>query len=149
LLTLATYPELRAALGGAAAVPDFRGLFLRGLGSQNHAQENGSTVGVTSTTHVSGALGSVQGDANRNIMGEIATSDGDVEHLTFADNLQGMMQFSGAIWYSNHRKSNFGLTGGGNWGFAQFNLDSSMVVPVANENRPVNTSVRYLIRALP
>ena len=40
-----------------ANVPDVRGLFLRGYGSQTHAQNNGSTVGITSTTHSSGALG--------------------------------------------------------------------------------------------
>ena len=57
------YPELFALLGGQ--VPDLRGLFLRGYGSQVHSQNNGSTVGITSTTHSSGALGQVQGDALR------------------------------------------------------------------------------------
>jgi hypothetical protein len=74
----------------------------------------------------------------------------DNENLTVADNNAGAeTKFSGAIWYSNHRISAITGVYGDNWGFAQFNLDSSMVVPVANENRPVNTAVRYLIRALP
>ena len=59
------YPELFAVLGGQ--VPDLRGMFLRGYGSQAHAQNNGSTVGITTTTHSSGALGQVQGDALRPI----------------------------------------------------------------------------------
>jgi hypothetical protein len=35
LLTLASYPELSSALGGASAVPDLRGQFLRGVGGQS------------------------------------------------------------------------------------------------------------------
>lgn len=53
-------------------VPDYRGLFLRGRGSQVYAQDNGTTVGVTETLHASGQLGQVQGDATRGIEGSIS-----------------------------------------------------------------------------
>jgi hypothetical protein len=139
LLTLATYPELRAALGGVSAVPDFRGLFLRGFGSKSHAQENGSTIGVTSTTHSSGGLGAVQGDASRNVTGEIA-SVGQTE--------LGAYIKPNSCFYAAGQNNNVGI------GIVDSNnqllgFDASLVVPTANENRPVNTAVRYLIRALP
>jgi len=72
----AVYPELAALRGGRT--PDMRGMFLRGNGSQAHAQNNGSTVGTTTTTHESGALGQVQGDAMRNITGML---DGHVGYF--------------------------------------------------------------------
>ena len=49
------------------------GYVSRGYGSQAHPQENGTIVGVTSTTHVSGALGQVQGDAIRKIFGRFTS----------------------------------------------------------------------------
>jgi hypothetical protein len=127
------YPELLALVGGN--VPDYRGLFLRGHGSQNHAQENGSTVGVTSTTHSSGALGTVQGDANRNISGKIGTPP-----------LYRIGGSTGAFYNSDYYGT-VGSTGGLDITTVYF--DASRVVPVADENRPVNMAVTYLIRALP
>jgi hypothetical protein len=111
-------------------------LFLRGHGSQVHAQENGTTIGVTSTTHSSGPLGSAQGDATRNVQGEFGLIYGDVNHpqnLFYRSRL-GYTQ-KGLI--SGDDKTHFLI------------FDSSRVVPTDVENRPINTAVRYLIRALP
>ncbi len=44
-INASVYPELRAAYG--ATVPDFRGLFLRGYGSQSHSQNTQFLVSVT------------------------------------------------------------------------------------------------------
>ena len=123
------YPELFAVLGNS--VPDLRGLFLRGYGSQTYAQNNGSTVGITSTTHSSGALGKVQGDALRPI------TSGGIHH--FGSSGGGAFETRG---YTDQRGSNGG-------GSMMTRLDTSRVVPTANENRPVNQAVRYLIRARP
>ncbi len=123
------YPELSALIG--SQVPDLRGLFLRGYGSQAHAQNNGSTVGITTTTHSSGALGQVQGDALRPI------TSGGIHH--FGSSGGGAFETRG---YSDQRGSNGG-------GSMMTRLDTSRVVPTANENRPVNTAVRFLVRARP
>jgi hypothetical protein len=111
-------------------------MFLRGHGSQAHSQVNGSTVGVTSTNHESGALGVVQGDATRNITGDLHIDD------QFTLN-------SGAFYTSpvyNNRGADNADRDRNSMRFAR--LDISRVVPVATENRPVNVAVRYLIRAL-
>ena len=125
------YPELFALMGGK--VPDLRGLFLRGYGSQSYAQNNGSTIGVTSTTHTSGALGQVQGDAIRNIRGDI---------------------YGGVVEERNSSSGVFQMTHGGPGGDGRATdhglvFDTSRVVPTAQENRPANTAVRYLVRSRP
>ena len=116
------FPELFAVVG--ARVPDYRGLFLRGHGSQAS-----SHYGVV--THQSGGLGQLQGDAIRNITGDIGwTKNGG----------------NGAIEYVSSQPE-FDLRNGSGWYLAR--LNASRVVPTANENRPINKAVRYLIRALP
>ena len=128
------YPELSALVG--PQVPDLRGLFLRGYGSQAYAQNNGTTVGVTSTMHSSGQLGQVQGDALRNIAGEAGNwATPDSWHSSGAITL---INQSGAWIDSGYVFNKFG-----------FRLDASRVVPTAPENRPVNVAVRYLMRARP
>ena len=84
----------------------------------------------------SAALGVQQGDAIRNITGE------------FGAKARGMWrtETSGVFATSG--------TGGGShdsdgWGTEYFQFDASRVVPTAEENRPVNTAVRFLVRARP
>ena len=125
------WPELFAVVGGQ--VPDLRGLFLRGYGSQAHAQNNGSTVGITSTTHSSGALGQVQGDGTRNVTGTIGPS---------------IDAGSSGIVYRNGQ-SGYMLPSAAHYATAFHHIDISRVVPTAEENRPVNTAVRFLVRARP
>jgi hypothetical protein len=130
------YPELAAIVG--SVVPDFRGLCLRGLGAQTHSKINGSTVGITATTHASGALGVIQGDSIRNITGNLGVFDEELlDHPVFTGPFY-------AYFYSNYISS----VGPGNDGGIVY-MDLSRVIPTSNEIRPVNTSVRYLIRALP
>lgn len=132
-ISQSAFPELFAVVG--AKVPDLRGVFLRGYGTRNHSKNNGSSVGVTNTAHTSGSLGAVQGDATRNITGELGRlpSAGDPPP-------QG-----GAIRVYDLRGNGQMEDGTGRW----MNFDASRVVPVANEVRPVNMAVRYLIRARP
>ena len=130
------YPELFALMGGK--VPDLRGLFLRGYGSQAHFQNNGSTVGVTSTTHSSGELGQVQGDALRKINGFVSG-----QNAGFIDN------FGGVFSIGELTQGYEGSTIRPNYKSDDFFLDTSRVVPTAQEVRPANTAVRYLVRSRP
>jgi hypothetical protein len=58
------------------------------------------------------------------------------------------------LWYHTPTGAFYGnsfggaYTGGHEMGSDSL-LDISRVVPTANENRPVNTAVRYFMRALP
>ena len=131
------YPELFALMGGQ--VPDLRGLFLRGYGAQSHAQNNGSTVGITSTTHRSGILGEVQGDSSRPISGGLSNVQGAVNPAGVAA--------SGVFERRIHSDRAAGSYGGSY--FTNLTFSSSRVVPTAEENRPVNMAVRYLVRARP
>ena len=110
-------------------MPDLRGLFLRGYGSQAYAQNNGTTVGITTTTHSSGAMGQIQGDALRPI------TSGGIHHFGSAGG--GAFETWG---YSDQK----GSDGGGSM---ITRLDTSRVMPTAPEIRPVNRAVRYLMRA--
>ena len=94
-----------------------RGLFLRGQGGN------------------AAALGVIQSDAIRNITGTFVAG---LWHETIS-------QTSGAF-------RDAGSAGPGDEGTEDFStrlfvFDASRVVPTAEENRPVNVAVRYLIRA--
>lgn len=121
-ISSAVYPELVAVVG--SRVPDYRGIFLRGQGSQ--VSSHYGTV-----THSSAALGQLQGDSIREIWGEILT--GAVEEGS---------KFSGAF-----RSAEIGKGGDGSGGDYGIYFRASWVTPVAQEVRPVNRAVRYLIRA--
>jgi len=140
------YPELWALMPVCSpnlrCTPNLQGLFLRGWGSQSHSQVNGSTINgglPTSTTHQSGSLGQIQGDAIRNIKGQI-------DWQTNTCYWEGCE--IGAL--SALRRLNEGAlpSNQGVHGSDGLVLDSSKVIPVSTENRPVNMAVRYLIRAL-
>ena len=128
------YPELFALVG--PNVPDLRGLFLRGYGSQSYAQNNGSMVGVTATLHSSGQLGQVQGDATRQIYGQV-TNVGAVSGHSSSGAMYSKTQFGYANDY-NGSKDDPGII---------LQIDSERITPTAAENRPVNQAVRYLMRA--
>lgn len=107
-----------------AKVPDFRGLFLRGQGG------NAASLGVQ------------QGDAIRNIVG----------HVNFLGrNDTGFQSFSGSGAFDVSTSGRYFPPTGNvhEWGnlLHGFTFDISRVVPTAEENRPVNRAVRYLIRA--
>ena len=116
------YPELVAVLG-RATVPDYRGVFLRGYGSRTSSHYG-------TVTHQSGALGELQGDAIRNITGNVATS------MSYAD---------GKLFQMSYVIRTFDRDGGGPVNATSF--DASRVIPTANENRPINMAVRYFIKA--
>lgn len=121
----ATFCQPRGAYPELFAVvggqtPDLRGLFLRGHGGN------------------SAALGVQQGDAIRNIVGSSPTMTGGGRY----DQTSGAISAHVWYWQSANTLGGSGMTYG-------LNFDASRVVPTANENRPVNQAVRYLIRARP
>lgn len=116
-----SYPKLFALVGGQ--VPDLRGLFLRGHGGN------------------SAALGEQQGHAMRDISASGSISVG------FGGYLSGSGIFKPV---GSHKVTVIRGTWDNNWSSTNYGLDlSAGGVPVANEVRPDNQAVRYLIRAIP
>ncbi len=113
-------------------MPDYRGIFLRGYGSLSYAQLNGTLNGVTTTTYTSSALGVIQGDAIRDIYGSSGAASDDYTAP------------SSGVFIRDHGGFEAANGGWATWGISFF---ASRVVPTANENRPINKSVRYLIKA--
>ncbi len=140
----ADYPALVAVLAGPSAasarLPDLRGVFLRGFGSRSVSQENGTLTGVTATLHRSGPLGVLQGDAMRRITGTLPGGGRSRPDAHAADGLRGAFFRD---WSS--RGPGSGETADGR---APIGFDSGRVTPGAEETRPVNMAVRWLIRAL-
>lgn len=118
----AGYPELASKVGGT--VPDYRGFFLRGNGG------------------ASASLGQQQGDAIRNITGVFEN------HSSFIGNRSGGA--NGSFYYADYGHNGAANTwnSGGNAIRQKTIFDASRQVPTAPENRPVNKSVRYLIKAI-
>ena len=120
------YPELVGVVG--SRVPDYRGIFLRGQGSQ-------TSTHYGTVTHSSAALGQLQGDGIRTIWGTFVGGDWS------GHNNQGGS--SGAFWPSG----NAGVQEGNRYDQIRYSFDVSRVTPVVGEVRPVNRAVRYLIRS--
>ena len=123
-ISSANSPELYTVAG--STVPDYRGFFLRGSGG------------------ASAALGVIQEDAGRNITGSFARRD-DVGVFG------GLVDLTGAFYGTGARSWRTRCTGG-TYGNVYLNFDASRSwgsAHTANEFRPRNKSVRYLIRAKP
>ncbi len=124
-----SYPKLQALM---SHTPNYQGMFLRGYGSQSHSQNNGTTVGVTSTTHSSGSLGSVQGDSVREIYGYAQMG------FPTAGSKQGVFETGGSSWAGDS---------GPDIPFGPTTFKVSRVTPTSQEIRPANIAVRYIIKA--
>lgn len=131
----AGYPELAAVVG--SAVPNYQGLFLRGHGTQSSAHYG-------SISHNSENLGAVQGDAIRNITGLLIPKANSGATVGF-----NRPDSSGA--FALGARTTAYLAGHADSVSAGYELkfSASGSVPTANENRPINMAVRYLIRARP
>lgn len=120
-----TYPKLHAVLG-SNVLPDLRGYFVRGYDTRNTVDPDGAGR----------ALGSVQGDAIRNITGSLgwvknrlfSVANGVFEGINNEGVGQAVDATGSSIKYSNA------------------NFDASRVVPTAPENRPKNKNLLYCIK---
>ena len=113
------YPKLYTLMKN---VPDYRGIFLRGLGGN------------------SASLGILQGDAIRNITGTMGGSSSDKA---------GLWDYgTGAFYQFNQGRDSVDYSGRYFSYVSQgMGFDASRVVPTAEENRPINKAVRYFIKA--
>lgn len=114
------YPKLAKIM---STVPNYQGLFLRGFGGNSEA------------------IGQVQSDAIRNITGvfgsEVIMGGGNTDSLYASGAFYNFSSFA-----SMHISSPYYDPGNNNVA-----MDISRVVPTAEENRPINTAVVYLIKA--
>lgn len=125
------YPRLALVYPGGV-LPDFRGEFLRGL-------DEGRGIDSSRT------LLSAQGDAIRNITGQIAPNDGSTSNVWVGVS----PSYSGALVPASNsatvRVISSLTTASGKLG--GINFDASRQVPTATENRPRNVAVCYIVRA--
>lgn len=115
------YPKLYALMHN---VPDYRGMFLRGLGGN------------------SANLGIFQGDAIRNIVGQIGGPG--LGRITIQGDHRPQLYATGPFTTKQLGDGDEGHYGGEGY---QINFDASRIVPTAEENRPINKAVRYFIKA--
>jgi hypothetical protein len=100
-------------------IPDFRGCFLRGVGGN------------------AGRLGQKQGDTIRNITaGARVATDNCSARAAFSEAEVGSRRVP-EDGYSSRRSV---------FRFADLVFDAARVVPIANENRPINFAVHYYIK---
>lgn len=128
-ISSAVYPELVVLVG--SKVPDYRGIFLRGHGSQ-------TSTHYGTVAHTSAGLGQLQGDAIREMKGEAVMAGGTGNGL-YSGVLNSVHYDTEIVWLTSSGKTQVQ--------FRRLQFVASKALPVANENRPVNRAVRYLIRA--
>lgn len=119
-------PKLYGVLG-RNTVPDYRGLFLRGWAHGSGAFDPDANR----------ALGSVQGDAIRNITGYFPADIGQSAWIG---------RYVGGAFYDNGGLTS-GDTGSRSNEVRKYGFDASRVVPTAAENRPKNAAVMYIIKS--
>jgi len=111
-------------------LPDMRGMFLRGVsGDSGKDADTSKRVPLKAGGNNGNDVGSYQGDAIRNITGEIISTAPVGAFYRLSNDLVGF-----AAGY------NF------NFGWGRMAFDASHVVPVGSDNRPQNVYVNYIIK---
>lgn len=118
---------------GTTTLPDYRGEFLRGW-------DNGRGVDPGRGLETS------QSDAIRNITGSYASTAYRVSQLKKGD--AGVSMNGAFHWITGGGRGHSGWSGSGS-AQSGIGFDASRQVPTADENRPRNVAVMYLMRVLP
>ena len=147
-----TYSALSGIVG--TKTPNYQGMFLRGNGSQSFAQNNGANVGVTNTVHASNNVGQIQGDSSRNVSGVVGAYNGTISPFWTVGGSGDAITATGAFYWTRtsgagRETDDVNMYYGYSNNTGPIGIDTSRITPTSTENRPVNMSVRYLIRALP
>lgn len=130
------YPALYALLG-SALTPDLRGHFVRGYDTRNTVDPDGA----------SRPIGSIQGDAIRNIEGSIINTSTALDEEAFGETNQSTTVISGA--FSGIFRTMYALpdaTRHIGQMLTGFTFSAAKVVPTAAENRPKNICLLYCIK---
>ncbi|AYH00876.1 phage tail protein [Pectobacterium parmentieri] len=117
-------PKL-AAMFPDGRLPDYRDRFPRGW-------SNGSLLGGNPDREI----GSMQGDAIRNITGTAPVGDSNSTHSA---------RFTGAFYATYNHGAQLGSSAL-DWDNPLILFDASRVVPTADENRPVNIATMFIIK---
>ena len=134
-ITKEEYPELYAVVG--SKVPDLRGEFIRGLDRGRGIDSNR-------------VLGTAQGDAIRNLAGQFDILGTNIPSnlpdtrpiITYAD---GIFQFITTLTQSPGVDM-LGASPYGDRSVFTMKFDASRIAPTANENRPRNVAMNYIIK---
>ena len=119
-------------------LPDLRGMFLRGVsGESGNDPDAGNRVVLTNNGGNTGNnVGSYQGDAIRNIVGDLTA----VLTRRNADGATGAFTLNRGWWYEI-----IGEDRADAW-VSNLNFNAAAVVPVGSDNRPKNVYVTYIIK---
>ena len=113
-------------------LPDFRGMFLRGVdGNAGKDIDASSRVALATGGNTGNTVGSYQSDAIRNITG----------HHTVSANGKGA---SGSYYWGTTVDAFDSSSANGHYGYIYF--DASRVVATGSDNRPKNVYVNYIIK---
>lgn len=134
-ITKEEYPELYAVVG--SKIPDLRGEFIRGL-------DRGRGIDANRV------LGTAQGDAIRNLAGQFDILSTNIPTnlpntrpiITYADGIFNI----GPTLTTSPGIDMTSATSYGDRTVFTMKIDASTSVPVANENRPRNVAMNYIIK---
>lgn len=137
-----TFAALFTAIGTAHGIgdgsttfniPDYRGRFLRGVdGGVGRDPDRTSRTAMNTGGATGNSVGSVQGDAIRNITGSLGPLD---DYMNIQN---GCFNLSYTTYYDANSNTSFGGR--------VINFNAANVVPTGGDNRPTNAYVNYIIK---